>query len=401
MASPYQANAMARLSQMGNLATAQSSTSNLSKAILYIVVLAIVIIMIILLVKPSIFINDDIRKKLASDITTTITPESEIYKGISASTILALKNNSVYGEIATVGADNIAAALTKNDNFGKSLAINADLRKYVLDQLKADPTMKGPPGANGKDGKDSTAIGTPGKDSTVPGPVGPQGIQGPAGPTGAKGADSTVPGPPGAAGKDYSSVTDFVLGVTGSPERGAIGAGRALVRGNDSGLIMNYNNDFKTVGIYGPTTLAGDVTMLNNLKVNGNLRLDGNLSANGWMGPFMIRGGGDNCWDSGQNNGKLGQFSCLNTNPYQQFLYNPITSQLRSVQNGKCFTWGNDTCSWQPCDVLHDNQTIRRSKKNTLQFLNSEKYIWLNGGDNWSNDGDKSSNEQTAKFVPL
>lgn len=82
-------------------------------------------------------------------------------------------------------------------------------------ESKMDP-LPGPSGAPGTPGRDSTvpgppgasgSPGVPGADSTVPGPPGASGapgadstVAGPPGASGAPGADSTVPGPPGPSG---------------------------------------------------------------------------------------------------------------------------------------------------------------------------------------------------------
>lgn len=85
----------------------------------------------------------------------------------------------------------------------------------LAQDAKTDP-LPGPSGAPGTPGKDSTvpgppgasgSPGAPGADSTVPGPPGATGppgkdstIPGPPGPSGPPGADSTVAGPPGPMG---------------------------------------------------------------------------------------------------------------------------------------------------------------------------------------------------------
>lgn len=73
------------------------------------------------------------------------------------------------------------------------------------------PGANGSPGAAGSPGRDATGEdGRPGADSTVPGPSGPSGPSGPPGPSGpagasgSPGADSTVPGP---AGRGISSIS--------------------------------------------------------------------------------------------------------------------------------------------------------------------------------------------------
>jgi hypothetical protein len=69
--------------------------------------------------------------------------------------------------------------------------------------------IPGPPGADGKDGADSTIPGPPGTDSTVPGPQGEPGTQGVQGIQGNTGADSTVPGPKGDPGTTtWAGITD-------------------------------------------------------------------------------------------------------------------------------------------------------------------------------------------------
>lgn len=92
---------------------------------------------------------------------------------------------------------------------------------------------QGAPGADGRDGADSTVPGPqgekgePGQDSTVPGPPGPQGAPGEPGP------DSTVPGPrgePGTAkpGTYTCSDGEYVGGFTVADGGGVTLACRAL-----------------------------------------------------------------------------------------------------------------------------------------------------------------------------
>ena len=76
--------------------------------------------------------------------------------------------------------------------------------------------------------------------------------QGPSGPQGPQ-------GPPG----NYDKQMDFVLGK--SNERGDSGSSRALVKGNNASLIINYDGDFKGgVCVNGP-----NLTVKGNLIVNG------------------------------------------------------------------------------------------------------------------------------------
>jgi hypothetical protein len=88
------------------------------------------------------------------------------------------------------------------------------------------PGPPGPKGAKGEDGKDGVGIpgkdGSPGKDSTIPGPAGKDGspgrdstVPGPAG------ANSVVPGPPGKDGRDGKDGADSTVpgpaGTDGQP----------------------------------------------------------------------------------------------------------------------------------------------------------------------------------------
>ena len=272
----------------------EANKTNFAKTVAIIIALGVIVMIILLSVRPDLFIKGNVLDNLSTKMVSSITTDSDLYKNLSAAAATSLKNAAVYGEIAGAGAETIASALSKNDNFSKSVSINADLRNYVIAQLKADPTMKGPVGKEGP----------PGKDSTVPGPQGPRGETGPAGP---QGPASTVAGPPGKdGGVNYTTVTDFVLGNATTPERGNVGSGRALVRGNDSKLIVNYGNDYTGgVQINGPISLAGDVDIGGQVKA-GNLNLRGNLDmsdkrlrGNFWVGPIQIRNNENKCWDSG------------------------------------------------------------------------------------------------------
>lgn len=376
---------------------AENKTTKIGKYMLYTVIFGIVIIIIIMIAKPALFINEDLRQMISDDITldikdgatsTTDTPGKRLYESISAATLSSLKNNAVYTDIAIAGSDTIAEKLSKLDTFGKSVAMNVSLKDYVIQQLKADTTMRGPPGPQGAA---STVKGDKGD-------KGDTGLTGPRGPEGPRGADSTVVGPrgPAGAGIDYSTVNDFVLG-TSDTSRGAIGAGRALVRDANSTLTMNYNNDYAAVKINGPVSMPGSLTV-GSLNIVGKV---GKSGEGGWLGPFQIKNPAGRCWDSGQNDYRLGLLDCVDGNMWQQFLYNPMTSQLRSLQNDKCFTWDDPSCSWQPCDAMNNNQLIVQLSDRSFKFKDSTNYIWMNGGDNWSKYGDKAANDQTGIFVPL
>jgi hypothetical protein len=74
---------------------------------------------------------------------------------------------------------------------------------------------------------------------------------------------------------DYTKTSDFQLGNSAAPERGAVGAARALVRDNGSALTINYGDDF-----------TGGVTLnaKGGFRVNGDTNVTGKLSgANGYF----------------------------------------------------------------------------------------------------------------------
>jgi hypothetical protein len=75
-----------------------------------------------------------------------------------------------------------------------------------------------------------------------------------------------------AGGMDYNKQVDFVLGKDAAPERGAVGAARALVRDGGSALTINYDNDF-TGGV--------NVNAKGGFRVRGNMDVGGTFTVGG------------------------------------------------------------------------------------------------------------------------
>lgn len=264
----------------------------------------------------------------------------------------------------------------------------------------ADSTVPGPVGPMGPIGL-TGPVGPKGTDSTVPGPVGPIGLTGPQGPygppgpigpigltgptgpiglTGPKGADSTVPGPmgPPGTGLDFTKQSIFQLGnnLTGSNT----GDSRAIYRSTaDKNLTINHKNDFEKVLVNGPILSYGDFISNGNTYLNKDVSIpgyvirDGNIIAqNGmWVGPLNIVDAAGNCWDMGATDGFRHNGCTKSNNKYQQYYHNPITGQIKSAQNGKCFDTEGQTekpWSWQNCSNGGLNQAFY--KNSTGAFIN-------------------------------
>jgi hypothetical protein len=226
--------------------------------------------------------------------------------------------------------------------------------------------IKGDPGINGRQGEQ-----------------GERGFRGPDGPPGPRGPDGP-PGPPGQA-TNYENVFDIKLGKADKTTRGDTGESRALVKGDNKKLIINYAKDFSNGTIInGNLTIDNELEVVNNLiakanlevgnnlttkgnlEVTNNLTAKGNITSNGTikgelltsyqgMGPYKVvlprRSGGERCLDSLQfGDNQYGIAECTDNNPNQVWYFNPVTGSLKSQQNGKCLQSHDNNAGFADCD---------------------------------------------------
>jgi hypothetical protein len=158
----------------------------------------------------------------------------------------------------------------------------------------------GPTGASGAIGASGPtgAMGQVGLTGQV-GPTGPTGAMGqvgltgqvgPTGPTGAMGPPGQNTGVSGTI--DYNKAVDFSLGGQIAPERGSVGAARALVRDGNSTLTINYADDFiggVNVGAKGGFRVSGNVDA-SGFSINGKPFSTGAMGPVGVMGPVGLTG---------------------------------------------------------------------------------------------------------------
>ena len=152
----------------------------------------------------------------------------------------------------------------------------------------ADSTVPGPQGNPGTPGADSTVAGpqgnpgTPGADSTVPGPQGNPGadstVPGPQGNPGTPGADSTVAGPQGLYTVDiYRTVTTGTTPATPTGGTVDVGTGTVIVS------PVNWRDDLPTPG-------AGETLFISRTTINPATQ-SGNITPT-WSTPFEAGGDG-------------------------------------------------------------------------------------------------------------
>jgi plastocyanin len=136
---------------------------------------------------------------------------------------------------------------------GNGTSLWSDL-PFIIGDTGADSTVPGPKGDTGDQGP----IGPSGADSTVPGPQGPAGLQGPQGPQGLKG-DTGLTGSKGDTGLTGAAGSQGIQGLTGPQglkgDKGDTGAaGAASTVPGPQGL----KGDTGDTGPQGPQGLKGD-----------------------------------------------------------------------------------------------------------------------------------------------
>jgi hypothetical protein len=253
-------------------------------------------------IRDTIITSDKLKSDIAADIKKNILTTSDdvrIIGDMVSNNIV--KNVSFVNEVAEDTTPKIYNKLIQDEAFNRKIvnefvtisnSPTSDIRMKLISDLipilKITPTLRGERGEKGEKG-DIGLTGLQGPKGDPGGPVGPKGDKG----------DIGLKGDP-APLTDYSTKLDFVLGKIA--DRGDVGGGRALVKGDNSSLIVNWGNDFKKtyintgadgLDINGKTNIngkfsvgdkmivEGDLLAATHGKFYGNMYVNGDLEVNG------------------------------------------------------------------------------------------------------------------------
>ncbi len=270
------------------------------------------------------------------------------------------------------------------------------------------------------------------------GPAGKDGVQGPPGPAG---KDAV-----GGLSREGTDGIKFSQGWSGYPDAQRDGQWRSEIS-NDVGdfkqlmLVGNKSSGRRRVGIWDDLTVNGELNVTGEIKKNGQpfagtmtnassatiggitisdkdvpgatqmwkadngfyfypgnghttrfrgpTVFEGPVKNDIGFGPYVVRFYQKNkCLDSGQFGDTVnGEHDCIADNPYQQWYYNPVNGQLRSVQNGKCLDrnnsnkWGLNDCNDHENQQFYKTEHLLRWKnENCLDTGNSNKNAGCDGG---------------------
>jgi len=177
---------------------------------------------------------------------------------------------------------------------GNGTSLWADLPFIVKGDTGADSTVPGPQGPQGLQGPK----GDTGAASTVPGPVGPQGPQGLKGDTGETGAASTVPGPQGPQGLQGLTGPQGLKGDKG--DTGETGAASTVPGPQGPQGIQGLKGDKGDTGATGAAStvpgpqgqqgLKGDKGDTGETGATGPAGATGNTGLTGPQGPQGLKG---------------------------------------------------------------------------------------------------------------